>query len=464
MSDVLAVGRSPLAVYTPVPPTRTGVAHYASMLIPALQAKFDVEVISSDGQRPTANGQRIYQLGNNPHHEWIYKEAMQHPGVIVLHDIVLHHLIVEMTLARGDVDGYVAALEANHGAAGAAWARGRAAGLHSEMGNFLLPASIEIANRSSAVIVHNHYAADRLQSLGVRTPIHVVPHPYEPQHVPKGGRKNVIGLFGFLTSAKRSDVVLQAFREARTTNRDVRLLIVGEPAPNIDTSAFAGDGIVFTGYVPDEEFVNYFAEVDRVVNLRYPTAGETSGTLIRAFDAGKPVAVSDYAQFAELPDDCVTKIPLGSGEVEALMKFFTADLRDDYIHVARHLLHRGLDFVGDVGDHLDGLAEIIAAALAGDDLLVDSAAGEIVGLRELGVGEALVVPEVEIGLGAIVGDEDFAVLEGTHGAGIDVEVGVEFLAGDFEAAALQQTADRGGGDPLPERGNHTTRYENKFSH
>src|SRR5205085_8855237 len=73
-----------LAVYTPIPPARTGVAHYASMLIPALQTKTDVEVISSPGQRPTANGQRIYQLGNNLHHEWIYKEAMQHPGVIVL--------------------------------------------------------------------------------------------------------------------------------------------------------------------------------------------------------------------------------------------------------------------------------------------------------------------------------------------------------------------------------------------
>src|SRR5207253_4041642 len=210
MSDVLAVGRSPLAVYTPVPPTRTGVAHYASMLIPALQAKFDVEVLSSDGQRPTANGQRIYQLGNNPHHEWIYKEAMQHPGVIVLHDIVLHHLIVEMTLARGDVAGYVAALEANHGAAGAAWARGRAAGLHSEMGNFLLPASIDVANHSRAVIVHNRYAADRLRGLGVITPIHVVPHPYEPQLLPKAGRRFVAGLFGFLTSAKRSEVVLEA--------------------------------------------------------------------------------------------------------------------------------------------------------------------------------------------------------------------------------------------------------------
>src|SRR5438105_14109060 len=95
---------------------------------------------------------------------------MRRPGVIVLHDLVLHHLIVEMTLARGDVDGYVAALEANHGEVGAAWARGRAAGLHSEMGNFLMPASTEVANRSRAVIVHNHWAANRLRSLAVPTP------------------------------------------------------------------------------------------------------------------------------------------------------------------------------------------------------------------------------------------------------------------------------------------------------
>jgi len=122
--------------------------------------------------------------------------------------------------------------------------------------------------------------------------------------------------------------VLEALRAARAINHDVRLLVVGEPGPNIDTAAFAGDGIIFTGYVSDEQFANYFGEVDRILNLRYPSAGETSGTLIRAFDAGKPVAVSDYAQFAELPDDCVTKIPLGTGEVAALTQFLTADLPD----------------------------------------------------------------------------------------------------------------------------------------
>ncbi len=326
-------------LFTPLPPSRTGVAHYASILIPALAQRLDLEVISEDNRQPAA-GNCIYQLGNNLQHEWIFRRAMEHPGVIVLHDIVLHHLIVEMTLARGDVEGYIAALRANHGEAGAAWARGRAAGLHSEMGNFLLPASIEVANRSHAVIVHNAYAAERLRSLGVRTPVRVVPHPYTSRADPRSRRDEirsrhgftnahrVLGLFGFLTSAKRSEVVLEAFEEAREKNSNLRLLVVGEPAPNIDTAAFAADGITFTGFVDDDEFDAYFDAVDRVVNLRYPSAGETSGTLIRAFAAGKPVAVSDYAQFAELPDACAVKIPFGEREVEALADYFLRDLPD----------------------------------------------------------------------------------------------------------------------------------------
>jgi len=168
----------------------------------------------------------------------------------------------------------------------------------------------------------------------------VVPHPFEPQPSARGRRDavraqhgfasgdRVIGLFGFLTSAKRAEVVLAAFARARARDPKLRLLIVGEPAPNVDVDALRGDGITFTGYVPDDNFAAYFAAVDRLVNLRYPSAGETSGTLIRAFEAGKPVAVSDYAQFAEFPDDCVVKIPFGDREVETLADFFVRDLAD----------------------------------------------------------------------------------------------------------------------------------------
>ncbi|HKO02039.1 MAG TPA: glycosyltransferase, partial [Thermoanaerobaculia bacterium] len=201
----------------------------------------------------------------------------------------------------------------------------------SEMGNFLLPASVELARRSRAVIVHNEWAAERLRSFGVATAVHVVPHPYDRSIEPAPAGVNVarvIGLFGFLTSAKRADVVLAAFAEARRAIPELRLLVVGEPAPDIDVARLALDGITFTGYAADDAFAAYYAQVDRLVNLRYPTAGESSGTLIRAFQAGRPVAVSDYAQFAELPDDCVVKIPFGEGEVAALVRFFVDDLPD----------------------------------------------------------------------------------------------------------------------------------------
>jgi glycosyltransferase involved in cell wall biosynthesis len=365
-----AVGGGRVVMFTPMPPTRTGVAHYASMLAPALAKHMELEVIDSPSaaRRPLPTDV-IYQLGNNPHHAFAYRAAMEHPGVIVLHDIVLHHLIVEMTLAQGDLGGYVAALAASHGEVGAAWARGRAVGLHSEMGNFLLPASIDVANRSRAVIVHNRYSADRLRSFGVRTPIHVVPHPYQP-HPEAGARREeirarhgftatnrVIGLFGFLTSAKRSEVVLNAFREARADMPDLRLLVVGEAAPNIDVTAFGGQGITFTGYVPDDDFPAYFAAVDRLVNLRYPTAGETSGTLIRAFEAGKPVAVSDYAQFAELPDDCVVKIPFGEAEFVSLADFFFRELPDP-----SETQHRWLEKNARLDMTVDGYLNALRAA------------------------------------------------------------------------------------------------------
>lgn len=331
------------ALLTPLPPARTGIAHYASMVIPALGREVELQAVgSAEAYRREAFDLAIYQLGNNPHHEWIYREAIEHPGVSVLHDVVLHHLIVEMTLARGDVDGFVRALEANHGEAGAAWARGRAIGLHTELANFLFPASIDVANRSCAVIVHNLWAKSRLESFGVKTPIHVVPHPYVRDaavhdrsavraRLGAGANERLIGFFGFVTSAKRAEVVLEAFARARAKNRALRLLIAGEPAPNIDPASLQGEGIITTGYVSDEEFGAYYAAVDRVVNLRYPTAGETSGTLIHAFAHGKPVAVNGYAQFAEFPDDIAVKIPFGDEEIPSLTRFMLGDLDETSI-------------------------------------------------------------------------------------------------------------------------------------
>ena len=86
-----------------------------------------------------------------------------------------------------------------------------------------------------------------------------------------------------------------------------------------------------------------------------------------------------------------------------------------------------LDLVRDVRDHLDGRAEIVAAPLFFDDRLVDLAGRDVVDARQRLVDEALVVPEIEIGLGAVLGDEDLAVLVRVHRPGVDVDVGIELL-------------------------------------
>ena len=66
------------------------------------------------------------------------------------------------------------------------------------------------------------------------------------------------------------------------------------------------------------------------------------------------------------------------------------------------------------------------------------------------VDEALVVPEVEVGLAAVVGDEHLAVLERVHRARIDVDVRVELLHRDPQATGLEQAPQRRAGDALAE--------------
>jgi glycosyltransferase involved in cell wall biosynthesis len=349
-----------LAVLTPLPPLRSGIAHYSAMLLPELARRHEVTVVVDQAEVELAGFQVIRvaeldssafdgvvcQMGNNPHHEFMWNWARRNPSVVVLHEIVLHHLLVECTLARGDAAGLVDALRAEYGDAGAAIAEARAAGLHGEIANFLMPASGRFAEKAKHVIVHNQWAATRLREEGVTTPITVIQHPYaSPPRVSAeqverarttvgwAAGERIIGTFGFVPSAKRPEVVMEAFAQALSRDGALRLLFVGEPAPNIalhDLAARFGvpDGKwATTGYVTDREFDVWLHAVDRVVSLRYPTAGESSGPIARAFAVGRPVAVSDYAQFAEYPSSLVVGIPF-EGETDALARFIADDSID----------------------------------------------------------------------------------------------------------------------------------------
>ncbi len=143
-----------------------------------------------------------------------------------------------------------------------------------------------------------------------------------------------------------------------------------------------------------------------------------------------------------------------------------ADLDDDDVGVAvaGDALDPLLDLVRDVGDDLDRAAEVVAAALLGDDRLVDAAGRHVGELGEVLVDEPLVVAQVEVRLGAVVGDEDLAVLVGRHRPRVDVDVRVELEDGDGEAAGLEEPADAGGGDAFAERGGHASGHKDILRH
>ena len=79
-------------------------------------------------------------------------------------------------------------------------------------------------------------------------------------------------------------------------------------------------------------------------------------------------------------------------------------------------------------------------------------------------GEALVMAEIEIGFGAVIGDEDLAVLIGRHRARIDIEIGVELAQPHLVAARLQHRAERRGSETLAKRGNHAAGDEDVPRH
>src|SRR6266581_3200931 len=100
-------GRVKVAYFSPLPPSTSGIADYSALLIPALSALLEVEVVRPGRTRPVADADvALYHVGNDPDaHGWILDALRRRPGVVVLHDFVLHHLISGITLGRGNARG-----------------------------------------------------------------------------------------------------------------------------------------------------------------------------------------------------------------------------------------------------------------------------------------------------------------------------------------------------------------------
>lgn len=328
-----------IAFFSPLPPARSGIADYSAALLEELQTLADVEVFSARPSRfaPSDFDVALYQIGNNVHHDFCYEAALDNPGVVVVHEANLHHLVADMTIKRGDWDSYMRAIEQEGSPPALAYAQ-RVRALEVPPDYEGMPMLRRLLARSKAAIVHSGCVECELRGAGFSGPVARIPHGAwipDTRGPDYRGRLGIdettplIGILGFLKPYKRIAQSLRAFRRLVRTDPRAKMILVGEPHPDFPLHSLIqslglAPHVRVLGFRPIEEFVGYLAACDIVLNLRYPTVGENSGTLMRALGLGKAVIVSDVGSFNELPDSICLKTPVDTAEEEYLFEYLNA--------------------------------------------------------------------------------------------------------------------------------------------
>ena len=324
--------------FAPLPPAPTGVADYAEALLRALRQFGDVNI---DDLRASV---ALYHIGNNQLHAAIYDRALAHPGIVVLHDAVLQHFFLGRLTEQQYIDEFVF----NYGE----WTRSLAADLWTHRARsasdpryFSWPMLKRIVTTARAIIVHNPAAAAIVRQHAPDARIIEIPHLFLPPQIPSEAdtlrfrqelglapRTLLVGLFGHQRESKRLPVVLRAIEQAWDGGVDARLLIAGMFASSDLERALASRlsdaRVIRVGYLAEADFWRYAAAVDLCINLRYPTAAETSGIAIRMMGIGKPVVFSSGDEIARIPEDACLRIEIGPTEQDLLANYILWLARD----------------------------------------------------------------------------------------------------------------------------------------
>ena len=337
--------------HAPPPGSHTGVADYAETLRRALQQFGKIEAGAKQADV------HLFQIGNNQLHATIYNHALKTPGVVVLHDAVLHHFLLG-TLSE---EQYLAEWVYNYGE----WRRPIGEELwrdrsraQSDPRYFEFPMLRRIIAASRAVIVHNPGAAAIAREHGAKQVV-TIPHFHTPSAMPSGAdiaqfrerfgvgqETRLFGIFGYLREPKRVIQSIRAFERLHRVKPETALLIAGEVVSRDLARLLRSEthpGIRRMGHLDEKDFILAAASVDCCINLRYPGAGETSGIAVHLMGLGKPVIVTRNEENSDFPETAVLRVSPGVAEAEELFDHmvlateFPGILREIGTEAQRHI-------------------------------------------------------------------------------------------------------------------------------
>ena len=363
----LASPRLRIAYFSPLPPMKSGIATYSANLLPHLTRHADLTLFAADAAQVDQNLQRqftvreidsfaglwvedvdicLYQMGNNTrYHEKIYTALRRFPGMVMLHDVNLHSFFGEIFLKRNRLAAYTREIGYGYGRSGINQARQAHAG-NQPYAIQHYPLFDRVVQSSLGVAIHSHYAREIVYGRCPQIPAVYIPHLQAnllPQLPPPNAAKKELGLaqesillssFGYMAPSKRIEVTLRAFANLSRQFPQVIYALVGAMIEGYNlrsliTELNLENRVKIIGYAGETTFQTYLAATDIGINLRYPSLGETSGTLLRLMGAAKPALVSNVDAFAELPENTCLKIDVDDEEQTQLEAALHALITDE---------------------------------------------------------------------------------------------------------------------------------------
>jgi glycosyltransferase involved in cell wall biosynthesis len=356
-----------LAWFSPWPPQASGVAGRSAELVPELAARglaidvfVDHEQVSVDrlpSSDPTAPGSHrvhsahdfiwrmrlgqydltVYQVGNSRCHEYIWPYLYRWPGLTVLHDARLHHARGRARLRHRQFDDYRAEVHWNHPDTPPGVAELGVAGFDGNY-YYLWPMLRAVVESSRVVATHARGAIEEIRRSAPEsaTPIEYIAlgegqrglaseavREMTRSRLGCGATDVVYGVFGGLHADKRIDVIFRSVARLRRRMPQVKLLVAGGAGPSFDLNRAVersgiADAVIIIPAPDDESFDRLIEAVDVSLNLRWPSALETSGPWLRALAAGRATITIALAHQSHVPAwDPRTWLPWPGSPTEA---------------------------------------------------------------------------------------------------------------------------------------------------
>jgi glycosyltransferase involved in cell wall biosynthesis len=345
--------RARIALVTPWPAERSGIADYNVRLAAELGKQVDVDIVTArpadEYPRPLEQGVRVigasdyrwlaplrqhdrvvYCMGNSLFHDHVYELLRQRPGAVVLHDVQLtgfygwrsgreHPEEPAIALASKVRSMYGARLPAEAtDEQPLSWERQLALGIYLTR---------EIQGLAEECFVHSRFASDLLEldrgSLDrgslVRELPFGMPAPLEGLRERRGAVASpLIVSMGVVNEVKGIASLISAFAIVAAERPAARLVVAG-PTDDAESRRWhdyarehaPGANIEIPGHVDAERYRSLLREADLAIQLRLVANGEASAAIADCLSAGLPTLVTDVGWAGELPSDAVAHVALG---------------------------------------------------------------------------------------------------------------------------------------------------------